>query len=95
MPQKRSLIINKLKTYISEQIVHTLNRFDLPLTNQQVKNIEYYKPKENSPEIKYLKECRLKLGGNLPERSSFAQAIKTPSIDIFNSILFAEVKLIL
>ena len=31
MPQKRSLIINKLKTYISEQIVHTLNRFDLPL----------------------------------------------------------------
>ena len=31
MPQKRSLIINKLKTYISEQIVHTLNRFDFPL----------------------------------------------------------------
>tara|TARA_Y100000590_G_scaffold437640_1_gene559489 strand:- start:10583 stop:13654 length:3072 start_codon:yes stop_codon:yes gene_type:complete len=69
-----------------EDLLYYRDRFDLPLTNQQVKNIEYYKPKENSPEIKYLKECRMKLGGNLPERSSFAQAIKTPSIDIFNSM---------
>ena len=39
------------------------DRFDVPLTDEQVKNIEYYKPKENSEEIKYLKERRLKLGG--------------------------------
>ena len=31
MLQKRSLIINKLKTYISKQIVNTLNRLDFPL----------------------------------------------------------------
>ena len=31
MLQKRSLIINKLKIYISEQIVYTLNKLDLPL----------------------------------------------------------------
>ena len=36
--------------------------------------------------MKYLKECRLKLGGNLPERSSFAKPIKTPSEDIFKSM---------
>ena len=69
-----------------QDLLYYRDRFDLPLTNQQVKNIEYYKPKENSPEIKYLKECRMKLGGNLPERSSFAKPIKTPSIDIFNSM---------
>ena len=39
------------------------DRFDVPLTDEQVKNVEYYKPAENSPEIKYLKEHRLKLGG--------------------------------
>ena len=56
------------------------------MTDQQVKNVEYYRPPDNSPEIKYLRECRLKLGGNLPERSSFAKSIKTPSEDIFKAM---------
>ena len=69
-----------------KDLLYYRDRFDVPLTDQQVKNIEYYKPSENSPEIKYLKECRLKLGGNLPERSSFAKPIKTPAVDIFNAM---------
>ncbi len=66
-----------------QDLLYYRDRFDVPLTDEQVKNIEYYKPKENSPEMKYLKECRIKLGGFLPERSSFAKAIKAPPPDIF------------
>ena len=69
-----------------DDLLYYRDRFDVPLTDEQVKNIEYYKPPENSPEIKYLKECRMNLGGNLPERSSFAKAIKTPHLDIFSSM---------
>ena len=69
-----------------KDLMYYRDRFDVPLTDQQVKNVEYYKPSESSPEIKYLKECRLKLGGNLPERSSFAKSIKTPSEDIFKAM---------
>ena len=69
-----------------EDLLYYRDRFDVPLTDKQVKNVEYYRPLESSPEIKYLKECRLKLGGNLPERSSFAKAIKTPSIDVFSAM---------
>jgi len=69
-----------------KELLYYRDRFDVPLTDQQVKNIEYYKPPDNSPEIKYLKECRIKLGGNLPERSSFAKSIKTPSEDIFKAM---------
>ncbi len=69
-----------------EDLLYYRDRFDVPLTDEQVKNVEYYKPKENSPEIKYLKECRIKLGGYLPERSSFAKAIKTPPKDIFDKM---------
>ena len=65
-----------------EDLLYYRDRFDVPLTDEQVKNIQYYRPDENSPEIKYLKECRIKLGGYLPERSSFAKAIKTPPKDI-------------
>ena len=69
-----------------EDLLYYRDRFDLPLTDKQVSNIEYYKPPENSPEIKYLNECRMKLGGYLPERSSFAKPIKTPPIDIFETM---------
>ena len=69
-----------------EDLLYYRDRFDVPLTDKQVSNIEYYKPNESSPEIKYLKECRMKLGGYLPERSSFAKAIKTPPADIFETM---------
>jgi len=69
-----------------KDLLYYRDRFDVPLTDQQVKNIEYYKPSDNSPEIKYLKKCRLKLGGNLPERSSFAKPIKTPPENIFEAM---------
>jgi len=69
-----------------KDLLYYRDRFDVPLTDQQVKNIEYYKPADNSPEIKYLKKCRLELGGNLPERSSFAKPIKTPPENIFEAM---------
>ena len=39
-----------------KDLLYYRDRFDVPLTDHQVKNVEYYKPPENSPEIKYLKE---------------------------------------
>jgi len=79
-------ITHQQKKLDENDLLYYRDRFDVPLTDKQVKNVEYYKPPENSPEIKYLKECRLKLGGNLPERSSFAKAIKTPHSDIFSNM---------
>jgi len=79
-------ITHQQKKLAEEDLLYYRDRFDVPLTDDQVKNVEYYKPPENSPEIKYLKECRIKLGGNLPERSSFAKGIKTPPIDIFKTM---------
>jgi len=70
-----------------EDLLYYRDRFDIPLTDKQVKNVEFYKPNENSEEIKYIKERRMKLGGNLPERSSFAKPIKKPSKDIFENMI--------
>jgi pyruvate dehydrogenase E1 component len=70
-----------------EDLLYYRDRFNVPLTDKQVKNIEFYKPDENSEEIKYLKDKRLKLGGFIPERSSFAKPIKAPPKDIFESFM--------
>ena len=70
-----------------DDLMYYRDRFDVPLTDQQVKNIEYYRPNQNSPEIKYIKERRLQLGGFIPERTTYAKPIKAPAKDIFNFIL--------
>ncbi|MDA9625031.1 pyruvate dehydrogenase (acetyl-transferring), homodimeric type [Candidatus Pelagibacter bacterium] len=70
-----------------EDLLYYRDRFNVPLTDKQVKNVEYFKPSENSEEMKYLKEKRLKLGGFIPERSSFAKQIKAPPKDIFDAFM--------
>ena len=69
-----------------DDLMYYRDRFDVPLTDEQVKNIEYYKPSENSSEIKYIKEKRMKLGGFIPERTSFAKSIKAPPKNIFDNM---------
>ena len=80
-------ITHQQKKLGEEDLLYFRDRFDIPLTDKQVKNIEFYKPNEKSDEIKYLKERRMKLGGNLPERTSYAKQIKKPAKDIFENML--------
>jgi len=70
-----------------QDLLYYRDRFNVPLTDEQVKNIEYYKPAENSEEIKYLKERRKQLGGFIPERTSLSKPIKAPPKDIFESFM--------
>ncbi|MDC6465551.1 biotin/lipoyl-binding protein, partial [Pelagibacteraceae bacterium] len=76
-------ITHQQKKLDEEDLLYYRDRFDIPLTDKQVRNIEFYKPNEKSIEIEYLKERRMKLGGNLPERTSYAKPIKKPEKDIF------------
>ena len=68
------------------------DRFDVPLTNKQVEEIQYFRPKENSEEIKYIKERRIKLGGFIPERTTYAKPIKAPPKDIFDFLKSQQAK---
>jgi pyruvate dehydrogenase E1 component len=70
-----------------KDLLYYRDRFKVPLTDEQVKNVEFYKPNENSEEIKYLKNQRLKLGGFIPERTSYAKPIKAPPKDIFENFM--------
>jgi pyruvate dehydrogenase E1 component len=67
-----------------DDLLYYRDRFDVPLTDEQVRNVQYFKPDEKSPEIKYIKERRLSLGGFIPERTSYSKPIKAPAKDIFD-----------
>jgi pyruvate dehydrogenase E1 component len=68
------------------------NRFKLPLTEEQVEKLEYIKPADDSPEMKYMRERRLELGGFLPSRRREVQPLETPPLSAFDSLLQASGK---
>lgn len=58
-------------------------RFGIPISEEEVSKAPFYKPPEDSAEIKYLKERRKELGGSLPNRVVKAKPIATPPEDLF------------
>lgn len=63
------------------------DRFDIPLPDSELEAVPYYRPAEDSPEMRYLKERRAALGGSFPSRQSDFTALKIPKLDIFNNVL--------
>jgi pyruvate dehydrogenase E1 component len=63
------------------------DRFNIPLTDDQLKDLPYYRPSPDSPEMKYMFERRAKLGGFYPSRRSEVQTLETPALDVFSGNL--------
>jgi len=63
-----------------EALIAYRNRFNLPLTDEQATKLTFFRPDENSEELKYLKEQRNKLGGQLPKRYSECEKLNIPDI---------------
>ncbi|HEY2682148.1 MAG TPA: pyruvate dehydrogenase (acetyl-transferring), homodimeric type [Steroidobacteraceae bacterium] len=63
------------------------DRFNIPITDEQIASLTFRKPAEDSEEMRYLKERRQSLGGYLPARSSDAPALEVPALESFNALL--------
>jgi pyruvate dehydrogenase E1 component len=61
-------------------------RFGIPIDDEDVANAPFYKPADDSEEIRYLKERRAALGGSLPQRSVRAQPLTMPADDVFTEL---------
>ncbi|NBT34047.1 MAG: pyruvate dehydrogenase (acetyl-transferring), homodimeric type [Betaproteobacteria bacterium] len=59
------------------------DRFRLPLSDEQVLNLSFFKPSEDSPEQQYLRSRRQALGGSLPQRRSKCQPIVAPGLETY------------
>jgi pyruvate dehydrogenase E1 component len=63
------------------------DRFNIPVSDDVIADVPFYKPADNSPEIQYLKAAREKLGGSLPVRFPNIPALKVPTLSIFEPLL--------
>jgi pyruvate dehydrogenase E1 component len=79
--QQKSMDIDSLKAF--------RDRFDLPLTDEQVENLSYYKPGADSPEMLYLAERRAAMGGSVPSRRRKGNELVVPELSAFENMLAA------
>ena len=65
------------------------DRFDIPISDTDLEALPFYRPAEDSPEMKYLRERRSALGGYLPVRRRQAAALEVPPLAAFDNMLVA------
>jgi pyruvate dehydrogenase E1 component len=68
------------KKFDGADLIEFRNRFNLPLTDEQVTRIDFFKPAEDSPEMCYLHARRAALGGYLPVRHTQAGVLAKPDL---------------
>jgi pyruvate dehydrogenase E1 component len=61
-------------------LIEFRNRFNLPLSDVQARNLDFFRPAEDSAEMRYMHDRRAKLGGYLPTRQSASQALPVPAL---------------
>ena len=80
-------ITHQQKKLNEEELKQFRDRFNIPISDKDLAEAPFYKPKDNSEEIKYLKEQREKLGGFIPFRNSKQPKFTMPEEDVFDEFL--------
>jgi pyruvate dehydrogenase E1 component len=77
-------ITHQQKKLNEEQLMAFRNRFNIPISDEDVNQLPFYRPADDSPEMQYLQSRRKALGGYNPTRSVLAMPLKTPEDELFN-----------
>ena len=80
-------ITHQQKKMEEKALKHFRDRFNIPIPDEAVKDAPFYKPDENSAEIKYLKARRAALGGYFFARRKPAPELDIPDIGIHQKLL--------
>ncbi len=82
-------IAHNTKKLGHEEMLAFRDRFHIPVTDEMVEKVAFFKPTENSPEVQYMKKCREKLGGSIPKRRAKAThaPLTVPPLEAFDSQL--------
>ncbi|HJN10317.1 MAG TPA: pyruvate dehydrogenase (acetyl-transferring), homodimeric type [Pirellulaceae bacterium] len=80
-------IAHNQKKLNEEELLEFRSRFGIPISDQDVISAPFYKPAEDSVEMKYLKQRREELGGFVPSRPTTAPAMKVPRLEDYRKIV--------
>jgi len=76
-------ITHQQKKLNDEELREFRARFGIPISDEEVGKAPFYRPAEDSPEMRYLRERRMQLGGFMPARRGSAPPIASPDPKLF------------
>lgn len=81
-------IAHQVKKLDLDALKHYRDRFDIPLTDEEVETVPYYRPDPGTPEMVYMRKQRERLGGPIPQRRREAsETLKIPDLEVFRQQL--------
>ncbi|RXJ60291.1 pyruvate dehydrogenase (acetyl-transferring), homodimeric type [Candidatus Marinarcus aquaticus] len=64
------------------------DRFNIPISDEEIEKFSYFRPAEDSPEMQYMKDRRTALGGAVPQRrEKFTEKLELPALSAFDAVL--------
>ena len=79
-------ITHQQKKMTIEQLRAFRDRFSIPISDDKITEIPFYRPSADSPEIQYLRKQRKALGGYLPARTSSFEPLPIPDLSAFSAV---------
>ncbi|MAE60218.1 MAG: pyruvate dehydrogenase (acetyl-transferring), homodimeric type [Planctomycetaceae bacterium] len=76
-------VTHQQKKLNEEELLKFRDRFDIPISDEQVDDVPFYRPPDDSPEMRYLRDRQRDLGGSLPQRRAVVCDIKSPEPDLW------------
>ena len=79
---------HQLKKLDTDSIREFRDRFKIPIADEELAGLPFFKPSDDTPEMKYMHERRAALGGFLPQRRRVAQeSLPVPELSALQAIL--------
>ena len=83
------MTVHQQKKLDKEALIAFRNRFNLPLTDEQATSLSFFKPADDSAEMRYLHERRRALGGYMPSRPTTSASLAVPDINSYAGFAIA------
>jgi pyruvate dehydrogenase E1 component len=76
---------HQVKKLDLDELKYFRDRFDVPLNDEQLLDVPYYRPAADSSEMQYLRQSRERLGGFMPRRLVDQQTLTVPELSVFKA----------
>jgi pyruvate dehydrogenase E1 component len=80
-------VTHQQKKLNEEELRYVRQRFQIPIPDDKILTLSFYKPPEDSPELQYIKGRIDALGGPLPARNAKRIEIEAPPLELFKEQL--------